>query len=457
MSSSIVTSFLGALQASISVLLTIFYGAIAGQFNLISEDTAKDISKTCVRMFLPALLIHNVGSQLDLDSAAKYIPILIYAIAYNLISMGIGYVCTRLFKFPSWVTPAIAFNNTTSLPLLLVQSLSTTGVFSSLDPSEDAVDRAKSYFLVNSIVSNTLTFALGPRLLNGQEEDAPGNGEDEDKDKGGQSSDTSDDETDETAIEGTEDVEGGRIRTTQRNTSDDEDQDGEQVTEETSLLPDPIARKSKKAGKKAYEHGAHHFSKLPPWTQSFLVFAYQFANAPVIGALLGCVVGLTPALHRVFFASPEDGGYLKAWLTSSLKNIGDLFAALQVLVVGVKLCASARKQKAGEESGAVPWLPFAIITFVRFVMWPLLSVPLIWALATKTNVLDADPILWFAMMLMPAGPPALKLTALADVNGSDEKEKMSIAKFLTLSYLISPLICFSVVGNLKASEAAVGR
>lgn len=76
MSSSIVTSFLGALQASISVLLTIFYGAIAGQFNLISEDAAKDISKTCVRMFLPALLIHNVGSQLDLDSAAKYIPIL---------------------------------------------------------------------------------------------------------------------------------------------------------------------------------------------------------------------------------------------------------------------------------------------------------------------------------------------------------------------------------------------
>lgn len=76
MSSSILTSFLGALQASIAVLLTIFYGAIAGQFKLISEDTAKDISKTCVRMFLPALLIHNVGSQLDLDSAAKYIPIL---------------------------------------------------------------------------------------------------------------------------------------------------------------------------------------------------------------------------------------------------------------------------------------------------------------------------------------------------------------------------------------------
>lgn len=76
MASGILTVFLAALQASISVLLTIFYGAVAGQFNLISESSAKDISKTCVRLFLPALLIHNVGSQLSLDSGAKYVPIL---------------------------------------------------------------------------------------------------------------------------------------------------------------------------------------------------------------------------------------------------------------------------------------------------------------------------------------------------------------------------------------------
>ena len=37
-------------------------------------------------------------------------------------------------------------------------------------------------------------------------------------------------------------------------------------------------------------------------------------------------------------------------------------------------------------------------------------------------------------MLMPTGPPAMKLTALADVNGSSEQEKMSIAKFLTVSF-----------------------
>lgn len=60
-----VVPFLGALQASFAVLLTIFYGVLAAQFNLISEASAKDVSKACVRLFLPALLIINVGEQLQ--------------------------------------------------------------------------------------------------------------------------------------------------------------------------------------------------------------------------------------------------------------------------------------------------------------------------------------------------------------------------------------------------------
>lgn len=85
-----------------------------------------------------------------------------------------------------------------------------------------------------------------------------------------------------------------------------------------------------------------------------------------------------------------------------------------------------------------------------------ISIPVIWALATKTSLLSSDPILWFAMMLMPTGPSAMILVALADVNGNGEVEKMAIAKFLTILYAATPLICVAVVGSLKASEAALG-
>lgn len=63
-----------------------------------------------------------------------------------------------------------------------------------------------------------------------------------------------------------------------------------------------------------------------------------------------------------------------------------------------------------------------------------ISISLIYLLASRTSWLSQDPMLWFTMMLIPTGPPALKLTALADMNGSSEDEKMSIAKFLSVSF-----------------------
>jgi hypothetical protein len=73
---SLATSFLGALQASIAVLLTVTYGFIAARYGLLKESSSKDVSKLCVKLFLPALLITNVGSQLHLDNVVNYIPIL---------------------------------------------------------------------------------------------------------------------------------------------------------------------------------------------------------------------------------------------------------------------------------------------------------------------------------------------------------------------------------------------
>jgi hypothetical protein len=76
MSSGLLPSFLGALQASVAVLLTISFGAVASRFNLLKESSSRDISKTCVRLFLPALLITNVGSELHADTAYRYVPVL---------------------------------------------------------------------------------------------------------------------------------------------------------------------------------------------------------------------------------------------------------------------------------------------------------------------------------------------------------------------------------------------
>lgn len=81
---------------------------------------------------------------------------------------------------------------------------------------------------------------------------------------------------------------------------------------------------------------------------------------------------MSPPLHRLFFADMAQGGYFNAWLAKALKNVGELFVALQVVVVGVKLSLSLRLWKKGsaEESGAVPLGALACVVFVRFVLWP---------------------------------------------------------------------------------------
>lgn len=119
----------------------------------------------------------------------------VWSISYTLLSVLLGRTLTRIFKLPAWVTPAIAFNNTTSLPLLLIQSLKQTQILDAIlvggESGSAAMDRAESYFLINAMVSNSLTFALGPSLLKPGDEDAP----DSEDDKTGEI--TEDDEAEE--------------------------------------------------------------------------------------------------------------------------------------------------------------------------------------------------------------------------------------------------------------------
>lgn len=268
------------------------------------------------------------------------------------------------------------------------------------------VDRAKSYFLVNAMISNSLTFALGPKFL-----DCPDDIE---------ASDPKDPMNDRQDAEA--------LRAQQEEAIDE--------NEETSLLPQRAARRTTRSAYSVLARCQTAFAALPTFVQETLTFLAMFLNPPFIGTCLGALIGLVPALHTLFFEDQQHGGYLNAWLTAALKNVGDLFAALQVIVVGIKLSSSLLKWKKGEASGSMPWGPWALVTVVRFVLWPAIAIPLVYVFATKTSVLDAEPILWFAMMLMPTGPPALSITAMADVSGADEEQKLSIAKFLTVSFIL---------------------
>lgn len=117
MADALSVSFLGALQASLAVLLTISYGVIAAQFNLLKGNSTKQISTVCVRMFLPALLITNVGSQLHSETAIRYVPIL-----SRLCSLRVE-TNTRSIWIPTWLIQSNSMESHLH-PLLHVAGLS---------------------------------------------------------------------------------------------------------------------------------------------------------------------------------------------------------------------------------------------------------------------------------------------------------------------------------------------
>jgi auxin efflux carrier family protein len=425
--------FLAAVQASLSVLLVISYGVLSARFQLLNSTSAKAISQTCVKLFLPALLFVQIGSELHTGSVSRYLVVLVWAFVAHLVSFLIGIFAHLVFGMPDWITAAIMFNNTTSYPLLLIQSLEETGILSQLVTGDDsmhsAIERAKSYFLVFATVSSCLTFAVGPRLIDSEHApDVPDKADHEDM-----------------GIHGEADSERSRRVET-----------GDDPTDRTLLLRsnDPLPRSSlvsvsffPSSRKPSSTPKPVHFERRPStlviskrrWytlndrARWWVLFLYDFLNAPLIGAVLGAVVGLVPVLHRAFFSPTNSGGIFSAWLTASLSSIGSVFVPLPVVVAGVSLYLSAQRPKSENVQSTTPWLTTTFVLVVRFILWPVLSIGVIFLLASKTDLLGNDPMLWFALMLMPTGPPAMKLITMVEVSNADEEDEHKIAKLLTVS------------------------
>jgi predicted permease len=436
--SGLFESFMGALQASLSVLLVISYGGIAAKLKFLNKDNAKAISKVSVRMFLPALLLTKIGSQLEMGLVSRYGVILVWAIATHVVSFLLGMFGHYVLKLPSWTAIAVMFNNSTSYPLLLIEALGETGILETLigsdEQTKDAIERAKAYFLVYATVSSCLTFAVGPRLID--TENPPELEENEQKDG--------------------DDVAGATNGTDGAN--DDRDVE-EGATERTGLLsngtPSPsdafhgmkqffasISSPGDLMGeRRAYVIPKSTWVKLSTRTKWWLLFVTDFFSAPLVGAILGAIIGLTPALHKAFFADAQEGGIFSAWLTSSLKNIGNLFVPLPVVIAGVSLFLSIKDEKMDKSTlKKIPWGTWSYVLVVRFLVWPVASIGLIYLCASRTGIVGDDPMLWFTLMMMPTGPPAMKLVTLVQVSGGSEDEEHNISRLLTVSRLPSPRI-----------------
>ena len=75
MDEGVIVPLLGALQACVSVLLTMAYGAAAQRLRLIQKSSIDDIAGLGMKLLLPALIVVHLGEQLELKNVANYGPV----------------------------------------------------------------------------------------------------------------------------------------------------------------------------------------------------------------------------------------------------------------------------------------------------------------------------------------------------------------------------------------------
>ena len=281
-----------------------------------------------------------------------------------------------LFRLPKWTVAAVTFNNTTSLPLLLVQSLRITGVLEKLlGPGVDDrdYDRIRSYFLVFAVVINVLTFGEGERALTGYNDrrflfasvlGIFGDGR------------MKPDEAEQPST--SEDVEDGDYGVGSDGGYFSARVESDEVSEQapllqrrvTPLLPTNITRHPQRLSNHISSAAARAWDSSPEGVKKCFRPLKPFVNPTTFGAVMGVFVGLTPPLHRLFFNSMHDGGYFHAWLTTPIKNVGELFVTLQVIVVGDSLSLSIRKRKRDREAGSIPRGTLIFVLVMRFIVFP---------------------------------------------------------------------------------------
>lgn len=326
---------------------------------MIDSKTEKGISTLCVNIFLPCLLFTQIGPLATPSNLQSYWIIVVLSLLYQVISWVFGVIGVKLFGFSEWLIPCMIFNNATSLPLLLLQSLGKIGTLKNLVQDGDSMDevlrRGKVYLLINALVANLVRFAVGPYMLNQAEE------------KSDQHQEPRQESTDRPSLRRYDSVSAASYQ-------QGEDEDGE-ANETTGLL----------------ERLGERTTSSKPWkkTRDISAKVLGFTNPPVWAGLLAILVGVIPFLRHALF---DDTGALSAF-EQSIDNLGQLYTALQTLILGSQL-----KSKAGSRP---PTGTLAYLFLYRFFVVTAISCGLVYgSRKVLGEYMKKDPVLVSFMLLI---------------------------------------------------------
>ncbi|EJF65242.1 hypothetical protein DICSQDRAFT_98906 [Dichomitus squalens LYAD-421 SS1] len=428
--STLIPTLVGALEGSISVLLTLFSGFVMAKIGYLDHKSVRHITKLCTNLFLPCLIIEAMGPDLTLTHLSKDWIIPIWGLASTLLAHAIGYVGHRVMKLPYWTIAACGRPNSNVLPLLLLQSLDSSGVLGAIsrdgEGSSTLLRRAKSLILLNAVVQQTFTFQLVPGII---ARDKPVDEDAVERQGGGQDRLRPGPGRINPALHNAERV--GLLDDIDHHPEDSDDSERTRTGDAYRHALDGIA-----------DRPDYHWPHRLQFLENPVKNVAKHVSPVLLSAVVAFIIGATPPLHHAIL---DGDGVLYSSLTQSVINLGELFVALQAFTVGAEL-ALVKSSDPGK-------LPTVWVLFVRFIVMPGLALLFVFLSAGRGLYVD-DRLVWFLLVLIPAGPSAMLLVSVAELVNVDQGE---IAGYLTVSYLFSPLMALVCSSGLSVVATVAKR
>lgn len=221
-----------------------------------------------------------MGAQIDLQKLITLWAVPAFYVGYLCIGFIIAVIAGKICKFDwaasKFVAAGVIFQNTTSLPIALIQSIASTRAITLLMKEDDtpgvAASRGISFILIASLLSNLFRYSVGTWLFNGSDHK-------------------------------------------QTNESDNEDDDD--LLDTTPLL-NATPRRRKIAG-----------MAVSGWHRAREIF-----NPPLLAAIVALIVGITPPLKHLFFS--QDGIFYSS-LTATVRQLGQACIPMVMITLGAEL------------------------------------------------------------------------------------------------------------------------
>ena len=185
---------------------------------------------------------------------------------------------------------------------------------------------------------------------------------------------------------------------------------------------------------------------------------------PVMGVMAGIILGIITPIRQLLLPSSSSSNSIITILSmigssiyNCVRNFGLAAAPLSLLVLTCSLSLGQR-QRQKQESSSLLWKQWRMVTFMRFVISPLVMWILLQTISsTILPSIKDDSALWFVLLLESCMPSAQNIVLLIQSSTTNTMMASQVAQLLYLIYITAmipiPIIQSKILDHLDIQSS----